>query len=264
MHPAHSIDGNALHVKGYQIGEVHGLANVFEENSTPWYIRAVSRPRCSNHEIFEALSRMLFLYSKEYAKLIDSPFLLNHLFEFDANPDDYNDIVEDFDTVKKWRDLNQNFMILGKTLKKRCTEWNAEWFGLHETNANVIQSHLPCSGIHLTHHRPHAIDFKRRSLEKPTVDVPGALTALADLIKERLRLMTTSEEQVGWAHHNAELGDEIFLLEGCNMPILLRRTLDKERQHAYMVVGHAYVDKVMNLELWSTLKPQQLVDLHIY
>ena len=264
MHLTYSIDGKALHVKGYRIGEVHGLANVFEEHSTPWY-RAVSRPRCSNHQISEALSRMLFLYSKDYAKLIDSPFLLNRLFEFDANPDDCKDILpEDFDTVKKWRDLNQNFMILGKTLKKRCTERKAEWFQLYETNGNVIQPHLPRSGTHLTHHRPHAIASNGRSLENPAVDVPGALTALADLIKERLRLMTTSEEQVGWAYHTAELGDEIFLLEGCNMPILLRRTLDTERQHAYEVVGHAYVDKVMNRELWRTLKPQQLVDLHIY
>jgi Heterokaryon incompatibility protein (HET) len=263
MHPTYSINGNALHVKGYRIGEVRSLANIVGENSTPWY-RAVSHPRCSNRDIFEALSRMLFLYNKEYAKHIDSPILLNRLFEFDANLDDYKNLPEDFDTVRNWRDLNQNFMILGKTLKKRCTEWNAEWLKLRDTNANVIQPHLPRSGTHLTHHKPHAIAFKDRSLENPTVDVAGALTALADLIKERLRLMITSEEQVGWAHHNAELGDEIFLLEGCNMPILLRRTLDKERQHAYSVVGHAYVDEVMNGELWSTLEPQQLVDLHIY
>jgi len=241
---AYPINDNTLQVKGYRIGKVHDLASILGGNSTPWHT-AVSRSRCSNHEIFEALSRMLFLYNKEYAKHIDSPFLLNHLFEFDANLDDYKNLPEYFDTVQKWRDLNQNFMILGKTLKKRCTEWNAEWFKLHETNANVIQPHLPRSGTHLMHHRPHA----------------GALTALADLIKERLRLMTTSEEQVGWAHHNAQLGDEIFLLEGCNMPILLRR---KERQYAYTVVGHAYVDEVMDGEVWRALEPQQLDDLHIH
>lgn len=260
MPPTYSIDDNVLHVKGYRIGKVHELANIWEEYSTPWHM-AVSHSRCSNYEIFAALSRMLFLYNREYTKRIDSPFPLNLLFEFDANPDDYKNVSEDFDTVKKWRDLNQNFMILGKTLKKRCTEWNAEWFDLRETNANVIQ---PRSGTRLTHHRPHAIAFKGRSLENLTGDGQGAITALADLIKERLRLMTTSEEQVGWACPSAEPGNEIFLLEGCNMPILLRRSPDKERQPAYTVVGHAYVDKVMDGEVWSAVDSQKLVGLNIY
>jgi hypothetical protein len=75
----------------------------------------------------------------------------------------------------------------------------------------------------------------------------AALENLQDLINEGLRLMTTEEDHIGWAHPAAQIGDRLFLLKGCSMPAILRPSQDY--QGTYTVVGRAYVQGVMNNEV---------------
>lgn len=52
-------------------------------------------------------------------------------------------------------------------------------------------------------------------------DLYDAVTSIAELIDEGLRLIkltTPAENDIGWAHPDARIGDEVFLLKGCFMP----------------------------------------------
>ena len=73
--------------------------------------------------------------------------------------------------------------------------------------------------------------------------------------------MLTAENQIGWAHPDARVGDKIFLLEGCSMPVILRHP--KHNVDEFEVVGHAIVDKVMDGSLWSNLDRRELQDIRI-
>jgi hypothetical protein len=73
--------------------------------------------------------------------------------------------------------------------------------------------------------------------------------------------MTTAENQIGWAHPDARVGDKIFLLEGCTMPVILR--CPKYDVGKVEVVGHAIVDKAMDGSRWSNLDRRKLRDICI-
>jgi hypothetical protein len=73
-------------------------------------------------------------------------------------------------------------------------------------------------------------------------------TTLANIESEGLRLMTLAsldknEHGIGWAHPNALLGDEVFVIPGCTVPIILRQ---KGEEKSYCVVGDAIVCGVMD------------------
>ena len=87
------------------------------------------------------------------------------------------------------------------------------------------------------------------------------MTALSELIDEGMRLMTTEEGHPGWAHPNAIAGDRIYLLPGCSMPVILRKHV--AAPGALSVVGHAYVDTMMDGEFWMQCFGKGLDDIHI-
>jgi hypothetical protein len=87
------------------------------------------------------------------------------------------------------------------------------------------------------------------------------LNTLTEIIEDGMRLMTTTKNQIGWAHPDARVGDKIFLLEGCTMPVILR--YPKHNVDKVEVVGHAIVDKVMDGSLWSNLVRRKLCDIRI-
>lgn len=60
------------------------------------------------------------------------------------------------------------------------------------------------------------------------------------------------------AHPRELVGDEAPLFTGCRMPVIPRQRLP--RSSCYMV-GHAYVDDILNNKLWSTMNMAKLVDV---
>ena len=65
---------------------------------------------------------------------------------------------------------------------------------------------------------------------------------IEDLLRQQSRLMSTHKGYVGWVHPLADLDDEIYLIEGCTIPIVLRPTPEK---HHYIVIGDARINSVM-------------------
>jgi len=64
---------------------------------------------------------------------------------------------------------------------------------------------------------------------------------LTEAKTEGVAFMSTRSGYVGWAHNRAKPGDNIYLLPGCSVPVVLRHRVDRD----YAVVGYAYVQGVM-------------------
>jgi hypothetical protein len=59
-----------------------------------------------------------------------------------------------------------------------------------------------------------------------------------------MRLLTTREDHIGWAHPNALKGDGIYLLFGIKVLTVLRPHMD-----GFKGAGDAYVEGIMNGKL---------------
>lgn len=57
--------------------------------------------------------------------------------------------------------------------------------------------------------------------------------------------MVTPEGFVGWAHPRARPGDQIYIVSGCTVPVILR----KREDGGFVLVGDAYVQEVMEGEV---------------
>jgi hypothetical protein len=269
-----SIDNGVLQAKGHHLATIESLAQVLGEPPLPqqhhpdpgfWQcLMEHGQFRKENGDIFEALSRMLFLlYNKDYLKHIEEPHLLHILFEFDSksHSDDYkHEHLKEYATVKEWRNLNRNFWIRGKTLERRCTGSNAQRLKPSDPKPIMIQ---PYQSPYMKERSlvPPMATVKMPPRTRPLIDIAGALNALTEIIENGMRLMTTAENQIGWAHPDARVGDKIFLLEGCTMPVILRHP--KHNMDKFEVVGHAIVDKAMDGSLWSDLDGRELRDIRI-
>lgn len=60
------------------------------------------------------------------------------------------------------------------------------------------------------------------------------------------RLMTTQNGYLGLSHPQSEPGDQICLLQGCRLPVILRSC-----DGGYRVVGETYVHGIMDGEFWN-------------
>jgi hypothetical protein len=95
----------------------------------------------------------------------------------------------------KWLDLNRDFVVHGrKTLQPRAL------------------LALQCHGKLCV--RPAAFETKTMTV----FDHKHIGKSIASIVGEGLRLMTTREGGIGWAHPRAFLGDEAFLFAGCSIP----------------------------------------------
>lgn len=65
------------------------------------------------------------------------------------------------------------------------------------------------------------------------------------------RMVKLGNESVGLANCAVEVGDEVFLLQGSNVPLVLRRI---EKGGAWRLIGDAYVHGFMNGEAWDETK----------
>jgi hypothetical protein len=82
------------------------------------------------------------------------------------------------------------------------------------------------------------------------------------MARKDMRMMFLDDDQygVGWAAKDARLDDEVFLLRGCSVPLILRRVEGSEQ---YRLVGDAIVIGAMKNEIWSKTRQADLIDVHI-
>jgi hypothetical protein len=63
-------------------------------------------------------------------------------------------------------------------------------------------------------------------------------------MREGLDLMEMDEPHICWAHPDAEFGDQVFLFQGCTMPVTLRPVAGQRNR--FILVGRTYVANAMN------------------
>jgi hypothetical protein len=235
---------NKIIVRGWHVGTINGLGGILSDDFlTGDKARCCSEPVTSPEAIaltyssYNALCRMLLIYDRWYAKLTEAPILLGMLY----NPAYWSFSLYkggDAEIVQKWLNLNRNFVIHGRRFRDRA------WFSPFRVTGNYLSSLLRSKAKIVT-----------------VADYPHVSKSIASIIAENLRLMTTWEGHIGWAKANALLEDEIFLFAGCSMPVILRR---RRAKPGYQVVGYAYVDGIMNNELWTTIHRRKLIDVEIW
>ena len=76
--------------------------------------------------------------------------------------------------------------------------------------------------------------------------------AVNRVLEDGLRLMEMGDGDVGWAHPSARCGDIVVLLQGCTMPVILRKLVEPYSDNTtFTVIGDAYVSGAMYGEYWT-------------
>lgn len=82
------------------------------------------------------------------------------------------------------------------------------------------------------------------------------------MVKSNMRLMCLDdgpEHRIGWAAPTARLHDEVFLIPGCNVPVILRCV----EPGKYQLTGDAIVPGAMKNEIWRNIKSEDLMNIEI-
>ncbi|KAF2662747.1 HET-domain-containing protein [Lophiostoma macrostomum CBS 122681] len=79
------------------------------------------------------------------------------------------------------------------------------------------------------------------------------------VLEKNMRLMLVDSEEVGmgWAQQNAQLNDQVFVIPGCSVPVILRRRQDG----TYHLIGDAFIPGADGL--WKNTKAEDLVHVKI-
>jgi hypothetical protein len=83
-----------------------------------------------------------------------------------------------------------------------------------------------------------------------------------EIAQSNMRLMCLDDGPrcgIGWAATPARLRDEVFLIPGCSVPVILRRV----GQGQFQLVGDAIVPGAMNNEIWGQVQPNELLNIEI-
>jgi hypothetical protein len=150
------------------------------------------------------------------------------------------DVTDDYEYARRWVRAAGSLLIQGRSVK--------EWINRHPFDAGFVER---C--------QEHA---KHRAAAK-------IVTYLAMAKSEGVAFMSTRGGYVGWAYNGAEPGDNIYLLAGCSVPVILRR----RAAGGYTILGYAHVQGVMDGEIMKMQSESQetrgfwegnWVDLDIY
>jgi len=104
-----------------------------------------------------------------------------------------------------------------------------------------------------------SIEFQEGQMEPP-LSFEFILRAIKHVFQDGQLFMITSTRCIGWAHPRAQPGDQIFVVGGCTVPVILR----SRDNGGYVLVGDAYVEGIMDGEAvadararnddWATLE----------
>jgi hypothetical protein len=239
------FDGKILNVLGGKIGTINGLGRVRQDPpSASWPQSYSGSPSSVHPDASPALARSLLLYCMRYIAFAFKPTAQQLLYPVAGLVWTWG--VDRFtrteSPLRVWADNNKEMSIFGKSLRSWCTIYSGVGHYRHEAKRFY-------SGL---------ID---RDVRSPNPFNRGEiLKAMQEVVEEDLRLTTLEEGHLGWAHPDARLGDHIFLLSGCSMPVVLRSMPDTD---TYTVVGHSYIDGAMNGEVWERYGESDLIPVHL-
>jgi Heterokaryon incompatibility protein (HET) len=238
------FDNGILKCRGWQLGTINGLGRLVEDSSAsfPQHNSHLTRDaEAADFTPFDAVCRVLLLYGMRKS-FVDLPALLlalwipTHQLLTRWGPS------EDAEYIKQWLEANTTFILRGRKLR----DWVVSWRTISEAPRN---GYVGLFGL-------FQVARKARVLFDST-----RMKTVATMLREGMRLMTMTDDRVGWAHPSARLGDKVFLLQGCSMPVILRHEVGDER--GFHLVGHAYVDRIMDGEFWGGLDQRWLMDVYL-
>lgn len=266
------IDDRRIRIRGYRFAKIKTLGAILTDEGPSTLQHPVSRPSDKAMEdLRKAVAAALSLYDSEYLNSTSDPRMNWFLWNFGnsrlyaAKP--MRTICEKYQLIRKWREYNAECIVGGTTLKwtqgrsnpsrKRKKDIAVEIVGSAvSTVAGQILAEMMGSVLKLpSTSPPYRAPPPKMNYDMPPGDLVAALENLQRLIKEGLRLISTHDNRVGWAHPAAKAGDRLCLIEGCSMPAILRES--QRDPGTFELVGHAYVHGVMNNELWSQLRIDQ-------
>ena len=199
-----------LVVHGVQCGVIKSLGALLTDRGNKYPAAQLDGGPNMVHDfqIYLGLCRVLAIYDSKYSKITAKSSILSSL---DSLPFRVFASLNEGDgtLVREWFKRNQTFAIQGKTLK-----WRAQGF----PRLNSLE-----------------MDLRRLS------------SAIADVIREGMRIMALSGGRVGWAHPKAQLGDHVYLISGCTMPAILR---PRSNKMGFTLIGHSYVQDFMDGRYW--------------
>lgn len=77
------------------------------------------------------------------------------------------------------------------------------------------------------------------------------------------RWFSTDRGFLGQIHSQAQPGDEIAILSGCTVPVVLRKSLRKSLHQQYTVVGAAYVQGLMSGQAFHEVADDKMEDIYL-
>ncbi|KAF2670886.1 hypothetical protein BT63DRAFT_423162 [Microthyrium microscopicum] len=113
----------------------------------------------------------------------------------------------------EWWTMNKSVVIQGRSLEEWQLDWTSSLNSPIDLNAMSPDAHL------------------------------YAIHACEKIYRYQLRLMTTREGALGMGPHTASLEDQVWILFGCRVPVVLRPL-----ENWYKLVGECYIDGYMNGE----------------
>ena len=277
----HSPDGTMMRVRGHRFATINALAGGLSDEQSPQHLpSAMEEGDKPATQFIEDLCSAYTFYDKSYEQQGYDARMAQFLFRFDDfsryDWSQVSGLAEQFQALKIWRERNKSFTIRGQSLSDLWSTWDTlgrdidGWrvgrAGLTFASRMASRAIFGAPPPRRARRRPaqtndHGLGTVGRIVPKtvPPGELVNGLSSLSSILDEGLRLMTTEEDHIGWAHPAAELGDKIYLLQGCSMPAILRPS--RVYLNTYDLIGHAYVQGVMNDELWSTLQRNQLQNI---
>jgi hypothetical protein len=242
-HDAPFVDGGrVLKVRGLLIDTIINCSGAIEEG-------AVSNPLPPAFKVVRrgALSR--FINGDDARDKAEDIFTTLTVYKPRTRTDDVNSDFSDLWSSKildklgkeeplvyQWLVKHRKWMIHGKPLI---------WWSYGTRSRLDVSNRLLDKAARFLYHAASDNGF---SLDKRIRILTGAVVRA---LKDGLRFMETSRGFTGWAHPAARVGDQISLLQGCSMPVILRSAgKQSSRRLAYEVVGDAYVENLMHGEGW--------------
>ena len=80
------------------------------------------------------------------------------------------------------------------------------------------------------------------------------------VLQDKQSYMITSKGYRGWAHPRARSGDQIYILSGCTVPVILR----SRKEGGFILVGDAYVQGFMEGEAVKAVSENDWMEIEIH
>lgn len=266
-------DGTCLRSRAIRLGMIESLGWIPSDDNTEKFPTSVPDSHDSSYKVDDAATAMWNLccpkiFRKSKLRTCEGRLLTAAHLYFLARVFTLSHLVGDTEDGSgwfgKWLDANRLFLFQNKTLQQHG----------RNTRTRLGERQFWCATFAKAPDPPYfprgwevsdqmnliLFSLWRRGISQcKTLYKP-----LKDVAKQNRRLMSLRlldrESVIGLANPDARLSDEVFLIPGCSMPVILRPQPDGQR---YEVVGEAVIPGAMDGEIWHDRDNCKFTDVEI-